>query len=275
MEEKMMAMKRRTFAIALTLFGVALAPGVNASEADAEREERWQQIADYIFDDREVVPTNALIKIDAPKRAQDAALVPITLTMPEKDKIKAVYLVIDDNPVPLAAHVTFGPAADASVLHLRVRVDTYTNIHAVAETMDGKLFSNAVFVKASGGCSAPSGASDAEALKGIGDMRMKFAEDVRQGKPVDATLMIRHPNFSGMQMNQLTRLYTPPRFVEKVVISQGDHTVMEVTGDISISTNPAIGFRFVPAGQVPIRVIASDNKGGQWEQSFKVPLATN
>ena len=41
-------------------------PGVNASDADAEREERWQQIADYIFEDREVVPSDSLIKIDAP-----------------------------------------------------------------------------------------------------------------------------------------------------------------------------------------------------------------
>ncbi|WP_408004585.1 quinoprotein dehydrogenase-associated SoxYZ-like carrier [Pseudorhizobium endolithicum] len=267
---------RRTFSTALlTMFCVSSAPGVNASEADAEREERWQQIADYIFDDRKVIPTEALISIDAPKRAQDAALVPITLRMPEKDKIKSVYLVIDENPVPLAAHVTFGPAADAGALHLRVRVDTYTNIHAVAETKDGKLFSNAAFVKASGGCSAPSGPSDAEAMKGMGDMRMKFAENVRQGTPSEATLMIRHPNFSGMQMNQLTRLYTPPRYVEKVIVSQGDQTILEVTGDISLSTNPALGFSFVPAGQAPIRVVASDNKGGKWEQSFDVPLATN
>lgn len=272
----MMSMMRRTFTTALlTIFCVGPAPGVNASDADAEREERWQQIADYIFEDRNVVPTDSLIKIDAPKRAQDAALVPITLTMPEKDKIKSVYLVIDENPVPLAAHVVFGPAADAGALHLRVRVDTYTNIHAVAETKDGKLFSNAVFVKASGGCSAPSGPSDAEAMKGMGEMRMKFAENVQQGKPREATLMIRHPNFSGMQMNQLTRLYTPPRYVEKVTVRQGDRSVLEVTGDISLSTNPAIGFSFGPADQAPIRVVASDNKGGRWEESFHVPLATN
>ncbi len=38
----------------------------------------------------------------------------------------------------------------------------------------------------------------------MGDMRMKFAE-TGAGKPVEATLMVRHPNFSGMQMNQVTR----------------------------------------------------------------------
>src|SRR3546814_5400499 len=105
--------------------------------------------------------------------------------MPEKDKIKSVYLVIDDNPAPLAAHVTFGPAADPGALHLRVRIDTYTNVHAVSETKDGKLFSTVAFIKASGGCSAPSGPTDSEAMKGKGKMRNKFADAERRSKPLN------------------------------------------------------------------------------------------
>lgn len=268
--------------IAKPAFAVALIAALTAgstlaaepAQADAKREERWQVIANYLFDNREVLPTDTLIKIDAPKRAQDAALVPITLTMPEKDKIKSVYLVIDDNPAPLAAHVTFGPAADPETLHLRVRIDTYTNVHAVAETKDGKLFSTAAFVKASGGCSAPSGPSDAEAMKGMGEMRMKFAEGIQPEKPTEATLMIRHPNFNGMQMNQLTRLYTPPQYLDKMTISHGDQLVMDIIGDISLSTNPVLGFSFIPSNDAPITVVASDTKGSRWEQSFNVPLAT-
>ena len=100
---------------------------------DAERASRWQAIAVQIFGERKIDPTDTLIRLDAPARAEDAALVPITLTMPEKDKIKSVYLVIDDNPAPFAARVTFGPAADAGTLQLRVRIDAYTNVHAVAD----------------------------------------------------------------------------------------------------------------------------------------------
>ena len=43
------------------------------------------------------------------------------------------------------------------MIETRVRVDQYTNVHAVAETADGKLFVSTVFVKAAGGCSAPTG----------------------------------------------------------------------------------------------------------------------
>ena len=253
--------------------GPVLAAG--ASDTDAERTARWQDIAASIFGGRKIEPTDTLIQIDAPNRAMDAALVPITLTMPEKDKIKAVHFVIDDNPSPYAAHFTFGPAADPSELKLRVRVNNYTNVHAIAETKDGKLYEAAKFVKASGGCSAPMGMSDEEAIKGMGHMRMKFAGEAQLEKPVEATLMIRHPNFSGMQMNQVTRDYTPARYINKVVVTAGDKNVFTMDGDISIASNPVINFGLIPEPGKPIKVAASDSQGGRWEHSFNAPSPSN
>ena len=135
-----------------------------ASDDESERLARWKEIRTSIFGDKTIAPTDSLVKIDAPARALDAALVPITLTMPEKDKVAGIHLVIDDNPSPYAAHFEFGPAADPSEVKLRVRVNNYTNVHAVVETKDGKLHEAVKFVKASGGCSAPMGMSDEEAM---------------------------------------------------------------------------------------------------------------
>lgn len=260
-----------TTALAGPLVGIAQAAG--ASDTDQERAARWQEIAKSIFGDRQIAQTDSLVKIDAPARALDAALVPITLTMPNDGQIKAVSLIIDDNPAPYAAKFEFGPAADPAELKLRVRVNNYTDMHAVVETQDGKLYEAKQFVKASGGCSAPMGMSDEEAMKGMGDMRLKFAE-TQPGKPVEATLMIRHPNFSGMQMNQVTRDYTPARYIDKLTVSAGDRTVFTMTGDISIASNPVINFAFKPDGK-PIQVAASDNQGGRWQHSFTPPGPTN
>ncbi|MCJ2056012.1 quinoprotein dehydrogenase-associated SoxYZ-like carrier [Methylobacterium sp. J-048] len=265
-----------TAALALVLATTALAGpawAAGASDTEQERTARWQEIAKSIFGDRAIETTDSLVKIDAPARALDAALVPITLTMPEPSRIKAVSLVIDDNPAPYAAKFEFGPAADPAELKLRVRVNNYTDMHAVVETQDGKLYEAKQFVKASGGCSAPMGMSDEEAMKGMGDMRMKFAE-AGAGKPVEATLMIRHPNFSGMQMNQVSRDYTPARYIDKLTVSAGDKTVFTMTGDISISSNPVINFAFKPDGK-PLQVAASDNAGGSWHHSFTPPSPTN
>jgi sulfur-oxidizing protein SoxY len=271
------AIRTWPLALCLVLVGTALATKAVADDAavDSERAARWKAIASQIFGDRQVEPTATLIKLDAPMRAEDAALVPITLTMPEKDLLKSVYLVIDDNPAPLAARVVFGPAAEPGSLQLRVRVDGYTNVHAVAETGDGRLFGTVAFVKASGGCSAPVGATDEEALAGMGEMRMKFPGGAAPGKPVQATLMIRHPNFNGMQMNQVTRNYTPPRYIDKVSVSYGDSKVFDLDADISLSTNPVIAFSFVPQGQGRLKVVASDSKDGRWEQSFDLPAPMN
>ncbi|MER2267204.1 quinoprotein dehydrogenase-associated SoxYZ-like carrier [Methylobacterium oxalidis] len=270
----------RSLALGLAVTtGLALVPvagfAAGASDTDAERQARWTEIATSIFGDRKIEPTDSLIKVDAPGRAMDAALVPIILTMPEKDRIKGVHFIIDDNPSPYAAHFTFGPAADPGELKLRVRINNYTNVHAVAETTDGKLYEAAKFVKASGGCSAPMGMSDEEAMRGMGDMKMKFSGDAQSGKPVEATLMIRHPNFSGMQMNQVTRDYTPARYINKLTVSYGDANVFTMDGDISISSNPVINFAFVPKGSGPIKVAATDNQGGQWQHSFTAPSPSN
>jgi len=265
-----------SLALGLALATTALTPAVwaaGASDTDQERAARWQEIAKSIFGDRQIAPTDSLVKIDAPVRALDAALVPITLTMPNDGQIKAVSLIIDDNPAPYAAKFEFGPAADPTELKLRVRVNNYTDMHAVVETQDGKLYEAKQFVKASGGCSAPMGMSDEEAMKGMGDMRMKFAE-TGPGKPVEATLMVRHPNFSGMQMNQVSRDYTPARYIDKLTVSAGDQTVFTLTGDISIASNPVINFAFKPDGK-PIQVAASDNQGGRWQHSFNPPAPTN
>jgi sulfur-oxidizing protein SoxY len=273
----MRIMKTWSFALCLALPGAAPATRALADDAamDSGRAARWKAIAEQIFGDRQIEPTQTRIKLDVPARAEDAALVPITLLMPERDRLKSVYLVIDDNPSPFATRIVFGPAAEPGSLQLRVRIDSYTNVHAVAEAADGRLFGTVAFVKASGGCSAPVGAADEEALNGMGEMRMKFAGGAAPGQPMQATLMIRHPNFNGMQMNQVTRNYTPPRYIDKLSVSYGDSKVFDLDADISLSTNPVITFSFVPHGKGPLKVVASDTKNGHWEQSFDTPAPTN
>jgi sulfur-oxidizing protein SoxY len=267
-------MKTLSFCLTLALSAALLGAAPWAADvADAGREARWQEISKYIFGDRGIEPTESLIKIDAPKRALDAALVPITLRMPGQDRIKGVYLVIDENPSPFAAHFSFGPAADPRQVTLRVRINSYTNVHAVAETADGKLYAAVAFVKASGGCSAPMGVSDKEAMQGMGEMRMKFAGG--PGESLEATLMIRHPNFNGMQMNQITRTYTPARYINRINVSYGDKDVVSIDGDISVSSDPVFVFSFLPEGAGPVRVVASDTKGGHWEQTFSLPSLSN
>ena len=85
--------------------------------------------------------------------------------------------MIDENPAPLAAIFHIGPNAIIPAISTRVRVNSYTNVHAVAELTDGKLYVVETYVKASGGCSAP--AVKAEKT-GIGEMRFRQFAQIRQ-----------------------------------------------------------------------------------------------
>lgn len=258
--------RRALGAWALGLGLPALAPRAFAAGEpdDPKRAQRWNELRQDLFENRPAAPAD-WIRIEAPARAADAALVPMTLRLARRDGVKAVHLVIDENPAPYAAKIAFGPAGDPRSFKLRVRVNDYTHVHAVAEMDDGKLYQASTFVKAAGGCSAPAGASELEALRGAGQMRMRFA---RVPEGAEATLMLRHPNFSGMQMDQATRTYTPARYVKRVLVMQGDRQVFDLAGDISIATDPVFGFLYDAAQPAGLDVMAVDSTDARWAQSF-------
>jgi sulfur-oxidizing protein SoxY len=266
-------MKARALTLAL-LGVVALAGVARAADDDAERAARWRDLQPSIFGERALVDGSGFVTLDAPKRALDAALVPIGIKVAGDKPVSGLYLVIDDNPAPMAAHVTFGPAGDPRSLTLRVRVNQYTLMHAVAETADGGLYETTRFVKAAGGCSAPVGADEAASLAEMGRMKLRLSGDVTPGKPVEATLMIRHPNFNGMQMDQVKRTYTPMRFIKTIDVTYQDVPVLHLEGDISLSTDPVIGFGFLPKeGQLPgkLKVVVRDSDDAVFEESFDIP----
>ncbi len=267
-------MKRLLLAVSvITLVQFCAGSKARADDDEAARASRWQALQQAIFPGRPLKDGSGIIQLDAPPRALDAALVPITVAMPGAKPVKGVYVIIDGNPSPLAAHFTFGPKADPRSLQMRVRVDQYTNMHAIAETQDGQLFVATKFVKAAGGCSAPAGTDDAAALQDMGRMKLHLIGDFAAGKPEQAVLMVRHPNFNGMQMNQITRYYTPPRFIRTIDATYEGGSIFHLDSDISLSTDPVITFGFLPQAKGQMKIVVRDSKDATFDHSFDVPGA--
>ena len=209
----------------------------------------------------------AVFDLDAPARADNPALVPIRITQPPgAPRIDKLALVVDANPAPVAAEFTFGPATHPLDFEVRVRVDAYSDVRAIATLDDGRQVMAGRFVKASGGCAAPAGGGD-KAREGMGEMRWKSdpADD-----RVTGTLMIRHPNFSGLQRDQFTLLDIPAEFVQTVDLRQGDEVLMTMQGGISISENPVFRLGYRPNGQ-PVTAHAEDTEGRVFDQRFPAP----
>ena len=260
--------------------GFALVVAAGAAKAQtAADEEIWAQLVTDVFDGRPIEDGAGVIALETPVRAEDAAIVPVTLRseLPAGSdlRIEKITLVIDKNPAPVAAEFTFGPAGSVETISTRVRVNSYTNVHAVAEGSDGKLYGVANFVKASGGCSAPALKSPEEALAGLGEMRMRWFDEeaALSDGALEAQLMIRHPNNSGLQMDQLTRHYIPAFFVREVTVSQGDELLFKMEGGISISENPSFRFTYEGSEGEPLSVKAVDTKENVFAETWPGPAA--
>jgi len=263
----------RKLLLYVLLCSATLLPLASAHAEDdaAARAQRWQQLRQAIFGNRPVQDGRDMLTLQAPYRAEDAALVPVAMVLKQPTAIKGLYLVIDNNPSPMAAHFSFGRDADPHEVRLRVRVNDYTDVHAVAETEDGKLYSVSDFVKAAGGCSAPSGQSVADAMKGIGGMKLRVLGDYAPGKPLDVKLLIRHPDFNGMQMDQVTRLVTPARFIDSAKVTYNGDLVFNLDTGISLSSDPAITFGFVPKAAGQLKVVAHDTDQAVFTRAFDIP----
>jgi sulfur-oxidizing protein SoxY len=246
----------------------------------------WPGLVQDIFNNRPMSDGSDVIAIEMPYRAEDAAIVPVTLRskLPADDsrQIKSITLVIDENPAPMAAKFELGPTAHVSEISTRVRVNNYTNVHAVAELSDGKLYMIKTFVKASGGCSAPAAKNLDEANNHLGQMKFRQFTKSDLAKPDqgpaadsrEAQIMIGHPNNSGLQMDQLTQLYIPAFFINSLQLWQDDSPVLAMEGGISISEDPNLRFTYVSNGAKHFRAEAKDTAGHVFQNEWKIDAGT-
>lgn len=266
-------------ATGLIALAAALSFAAARSPTAAESEDPWPDLARDIFNGRPLADGTGLIAIEMPVRAEDAGIVPVTLraTLPPGDTraLKAITLVIDRNPAPVAA--TFKVGAGVTMISTRVRVNSYTDVHAVAELSDGQLYVVDTFVKASGGCSAPMAKNPEEAKASLGLMRFhQFAQSqtVPASAPLEAQIMIRHPNNSGLQRDQITLFYIPLFIVRELRVWQGDELVLEMDGGISISEDPNIRFSYRPNNATTFRAEAVDTDGHVFKGEWPIEPAT-
>ncbi len=248
-------------AASILLSAATLSSPVQAASDDAGA---WASIRKEVFGQRPIIVDGAgLLVLQAPDRAEDAAIVPIAIRLePElARKVKFLTLIIDENPSPIAAKFTYGEAAGNGerLIEMRVRVDRYTFVRAIAETPDGQLYMARAFVKASGGCSAPASRDPEEAEKAMGKIRIKTT--IQAGGSKLGEVMIRHPNISGMAIDQLSGGYPPARFISKLAVTVGGKLIFALQGGISISEDPHFRFSYEAKPTDLIDVTAEDSIG--------------
>jgi len=257
---------------------VALLAVVVVSPAWAD-DERWLQLKETYFGDRDIAVSEDIIEMEAPSRAHDAATVPIKITTLDPEKaVRHLHLIVDMNPIPLAGIFHFSEDAGAwSALETRIRINEYTDIRAIAELDDGSLHMTKKFVKAAGGCSAPA-LSDLEvAMSRAGKMQVllnSISDDNAIEGLSEATIKISHPNNSGMQFDQISRNYIPAFYVNKIGAAFNGKELVVVETNFSMSENPTVRLAFNTAEKFEdLSVYAIDSKGNRYEKSADIALS--
>lgn len=233
------------------------------------------------FQDREIL-TDDLITLEAPQRAENAASVPVSIkaSIPQTDElyIRTIWLFVDKNPGPLVGKFHFNPASGRADLALRLRVDAYSPVRAIAETNDGALHMSRRFVKASGGCSAPAASDRESAMKQLGNIDFLVrpeggevqASAVSEDLPTLAELVIHHPNRSGLQKDQITHLYAPPDFVQQVKVTFEGEEIFRAETSFAVSENPSFRFYFAPRREGEVTAEVVDTEGRQFSETYRI-----
>ena len=267
---------------------LALALAAQAAQAadmwDSQRKEAvdvvkgetpsWTNIKQQLFAEKPIADGAGVVTLEAPPRVTDAAFIPLTIAAVKaptaENYIKNVYLVIDENPSPIAAVFHMTPEAGTANISTRVRIDRYTNVRAIAETSDGKLYMAKAFLKAAGGCSAPGLEDNEEARAKLGKMKMNFIKAAAGDQPGEAQIMVNHPNFTGFQFDQVARREIPAEFVNSVEVSYGKVKVLSVESGISISENPSYFFYYKDHGPGEMKAVVKDSEGRVFEKTWTV-----
>ena len=214
----------------------------------------WKEwLKEDLYGSKKIVQTKDII-IESPYRAIDGGNVPIVITTKSKDLIKFT-LIIDENPTPCCA--TFEFVGLLPYIETNIRVNAYTHLTVVAEDIDGNLYVNRKYIKAAGGCSAtPIVDNDVPKDKvDIIDDKLHFDKK---------KIQFNHPNYSGLQFNQLTRTEIPADYIDSVVVKTSKG-IFSYEGTIGISQNH---YFTLFSGDIE-KIIYTDNLGNNYEETYE------
>lgn len=231
------------------------------------------------FKDREIIEgaEQNILELKVPYTAEDATVVPISLhtliPQTENKYIKKIHIFVDQNPLPLVGIFEFTPQSGKADLAMRIRVDTFSYVRAVAELNTGELYMTKSFIRAKGACSAPPPPGMEDSKKLLGKMKINNIGDLELGKPNLMQLKIRHPNITGMAPLKIgSHIIPPAHYLSDLEVDYNGKLIMKAVLTFSISMDPAFRFFFIPNEEGIMTVKGKDTKNNEFSSTHKISL---
>jgi sulfur-oxidizing protein SoxY len=252
----------------LALFALQLLAFADSPTAIAEAQSppvgAWEFLQKQFYGGRDIgLVDTAIMSLEVSANTPDPAATPLTLRFGGAaiGRIKQIRVIIDNNPSPLVSTFDVASGARVTEIGLRVRVDRFTSVRAIAETTDGALEMRSGWVNASGGCSAPPSAA---APGQLGEIRFRASPDAKS-----LQVGIRHPNNSGFQIDPRSGDAIPPHYVSHIRLTAGGRPLLDAETGISFSENPSLRIASDEPLQAPVSVDVTDSKAAHFSATWR------
>ncbi|HNV87663.1 MAG TPA: quinoprotein dehydrogenase-associated SoxYZ-like carrier [Methylotenera sp.] len=233
----------------------------------------WPVMKEAFFAKREMTEAN-FIKIDAPRRAESGAQVPVTYSIDNAAAngvvIKKLYAFVDANPIPLTATYHLTDALGNFQLSTRIRFETDAFVRLVGETADGKLYLASREIRAAGGCGGTVDADEAAIRASAGKIKFKVDDPVKIGSASSTTFNIKHPMRTGLQRELVSQGFIPAFYINKAAFTYNGKPVMTIDVGVGTAEDPYFKFNFVPDAPGKLEVVATDNEGKSFTEAVEV-----
>ena len=233
----------------------------------------WPIMKEAFFEKRAMTEVD-FIKIDAPRRAESGAQVPVTYSVDNAAakgvKIVKLYAFVDANPIPLTATYHLTDALGSFNLSTRIRFETDAFVRLVGEDAAGKLYLASREIRAAGGCGGTVDGNEAAIRASAGKIKLKVEEPVKFGAATATTFNIRHPMRTGLQRELVSQGFVPAFYIKKSEFTYNGKPVLTIDVGVGTAEDPYFKFNFVPDAPGKLEVTATDNEGKNFTQALEV-----
>jgi sulfur-oxidizing protein SoxY len=248
---------------------------ISVADAFAESDPKlWPVMKEAFFEKRDIAEVD-FIKIEAPKRAESGAQVPVTYIVDNAAakgvKLVKLYAFVDANPIPLTATYHLTDALGNFQLSTRIRFETDAFVRLVGEDANGKLYLGSREIRAAGGCGGTVESDEAAIRAVAGKMRMSV-DAAKLGEPATATVNIKHAMRTGLQRDLVSQGFVPAFYIKKTEFIYAGSPVLTIDVGVGTSEDPYFKFNFVPKQSGQFEVKATDNEGKEFTQSVDVKI---
>jgi len=233
----------------------------------------WPVVKEAFFAKRDIqeVP---FLAIDGPRRAESGAQVPVTIRYDKAAAngvdIKKIYVIVDANPIQLAATYHLTEVLGNFEVATRIRYETDSFVHIVGEDTNGKLFMAKREIRAAGGCGGMVENNESEIRAAAGKIKMNVEKPEKFGTPTTATFNIKHIMRTGLQRDLVSQGFVPAFYINKVAFTYNGKPVMTVDVGVGTAEDPYMKFKFTPDAPGKLEVVATDNEGKQFTHAVDV-----